>query len=49
MTIAIGARYTAISTLSGVAFLTFTVKDEKDRKRWERIRRTKNVKYRRVK
>ncbi|HKQ06110.1 MAG TPA: hypothetical protein VJ464_13325 [Blastocatellia bacterium] len=47
MRIQIGTRYTAISTLSKVAFLTFVIRDEKDRLRWERIKRTKNVRLRR--
>ncbi|MEW6126718.1 MAG: hypothetical protein AB1757_06745 [Acidobacteriota bacterium] len=49
MRIQIGASYTAISTLSKVAFLTFTIRDEKDRQRWERMKRTKNISLRREK
>jgi len=47
MRIQIGARYTAISTLSKVAFLTFVIRDEKDRLCWERIKRNCNVRLRR--
>jgi hypothetical protein len=46
MRIQIGTRYTAISTLSRIAFLTFVIQDEKDRQRWERMARTRNVKLR---
>ena len=43
MRIQVGSYYTAISKLSKVAFLSFWVKDEKDRTFWERRIRNNNI------